>query len=108
MFHWLIAKLKYLLPTFIVLAAYRGNKALPLAFATANGNKYRAVMIDHNYGFLICQEKYDPDRINTLKSLNQALEDKQAEVLEEINSLDFAQKEAILADITKGRKKDAR
>lgn len=98
MLHWLWNKIRLLLPLWILIKLYKNRKSLPVVLKTSSGNNYRVVMLDYDYGFVICDYKYDPQRLKHLRDYLRVLNDKQEIVSEEINMLTFEQKEKLIYD----------
>ena len=98
MLYWLWNKFRMLLPLWLLIKMYQNRKSLPIVLKTSSGNNYRMVMIDHDYGLVICDYKYDPDRLQHLRDYLRVLNEKQKVVSEEINMLTFEQKEKLIYD----------
>lgn len=98
MLFWLLSKIKMLLPLWVLIKLHRNDKSLPVVLKTSSGNNYRIVMIDYDYGLVISDYKYDPDRLQHLKDYLRVLNDKQKIVSDEINMLTFEQREKLIYD----------
>ena len=87
--------LQFLLPYGLVLWIYRQNKALPTNIRTREGNNYKAIMISENYGLLFSETKYVKNRGNLLLRQKRLIEEENNRVIEELNSLNWQERDRI-------------
>lgn len=95
MLYWIWNIIRGWLPFWILVLLYRKKKSLPIALTLDNGNKYRLIMITHDFGMVMSTTKYDPRRLYALKDKMEAIRKLEQELVDEINTLSFEQKETI-------------
>lgn len=83
------------LPYGFILWLYRRNQALPTNIKTREGNNYKAILITEDYGLLFSETKYIQNRGRFLMAQKKLIEQKNNEVIKELNSLNFFERENI-------------
>lgn len=83
------------LPYGFILWLYRRNQALPTNIKTREGNNYKAILITEDYGVLFSETKYIQNRGRFLMAQKKLIEQKNNEVIKELNSLNFFERENI-------------
>lgn len=85
--------IQLLLPYGLILYMYRKNQALPANIRTRQGNNYKAMLITEDYGILFSEDKYIKNRSAYLMQQKKLLEQQSNIVINELNNLDFAERE---------------
>lgn len=83
------------LPYGLILWMYRRNKAIPTNIKTYEGNNYKALLITEDYGILYSEDKYIYNRGKYLMEQKHLIEEKNNEVIQELNSLNVLAREDI-------------
>jgi len=83
------------LPYGFILWLYRRNKAIPANIKTREGNNFKAILITEDYGIMFSEDKYVENRGKFLLSQKRVLEEQNNEVIKELNSLNFKERERI-------------
>lgn len=87
--------IQLLLPYGLVLYIYSKNKALPTNIRTSYGKGLKAIMITTEYGILFSEDKYLSNRAEVLKKRKKEIDDMNAELLKELNSMTKEEKERL-------------
>ena len=82
-------------PYGLILWMYRRNKAIPTNIKTYEGNNYKALLITEDYGILYSEDKYIYNRGKYLMEQKHLIEEKNNEVIQELNSLNVLAREDI-------------
>ena len=83
------------LPYGFILWLYRQNKALQANIKTREGNNYKAILITEDYGILFSNDKYIKNRGAYLIKQKKLIEDRNNQVINELNSLSMIERERI-------------
>lgn len=86
------------LPYGFILWLYRRNQAIPTNIRTREGNNYKAILITEDYGLLFSVDKYVKNRGSYLMEQKRLLEQKNNQVITELNSLNMEERERIYRD----------
>lgn len=87
--------IQLLLPYGLILHIYRCNKAMPANIKTRTGRNFRAILITTEYGIIFSDEKYIQNRTKRLKEKQKQVEAMNNALIDEINSLSFAERERL-------------
>ncbi len=88
------------LPFGLILAIYKSKKALPANIKTRQGRDLKAIMITTEYGVLFSEEKYISERTKKLKQQKDYLDKAANQIVEEINSLNFMEREKLYGHLS--------
>jgi len=83
------------LPYGLILWMYRKNQAIPTNIRTYEGNNYKAMLISEDYGILFSEDKYIKNRGQYLMEQKRLIEERNNEVIRELNSLNVLAREDI-------------
>lgn len=83
------------LPYGLILFMYRRNKALTANIRTREGNTFKAILIDENYGVLFSSDTYIRNRGLYLKEQKGRIDAAQQTIIDEINALPFEEREKL-------------
>lgn len=88
----------WLIPYGILVKIYSRNKALPANIKTWQGNNYKAVLINKDYGILFSADKYIANRGQYLLEQKKQLLEQENAVLNELNDLNMLARKTIYED----------
>lgn len=83
------------LPYGLIIWFHRHNKALPTNIRTREGNNYKAIMITADYGIIFSDKKYIQNRGRYLMQQKRMIEERNNEVISELNALNVLAREDI-------------
>lgn len=87
--------LQLCLPFGLVLYMYKADKALPTNIRTRTGRNLKAIMLTTEYGLLFSEEEYIKNRNKKLKEKQAQVNKLNDELMAEINSLSFEERERL-------------
>lgn len=102
MLHDLWRFIQLFLPYGIIIWIHSKNKALPTNLRTREGNNYKAIMISNDYGIIFSDDKYIKNRAKFLKKQKALLDSYNEQIINEINSLPFEEREKLFGYIEDG------
>ena len=83
------------LPYGLILWMYRKNQAIPTNIKTYEGNNYKAMLITEDYGILFSENKYIQNRGKYLMEQKRLTEERNANIIRELNSLNVLARDDI-------------
>lgn len=94
--------IQLLLPYWLVIFIHKRNKALPTNLKTREGNNYKAIMITNNCGIIFSEDEYIKNRAKFLKKQKALLDEYNKQIINEINSLPFEEREKLFGYLSDG------
>lgn len=95
MYYKFLRWLQLWLPFGLVLYMYKADKALPTNIRTVSNRNLKAIMLTPEYGLLFSEEEYVKNRTKKLKEKQEAVNKLNNELMAEINSLSFEERERL-------------